>query len=295
MRGFEPVAADPLAIETAFEEPVSLPETAHGRSERLRRAWADAWPKIAAVALAIAVWQLVVWTGWRPDYVLPGPQAVFGRLFQDAGTRGLWEAIAITMERALIGYSIALICGTVLGLLMVRVRALRAALGSMITGLQSMPSVAWFPLAILIFKLSEAAILFVVIIGAAPAIANGLLSGVDHIPPLILRAARVLGARGPTLYGRVILPAALPGFVAGLKQGWAFAWRSLMAGELLVIIGNAPSLGVRLSYAREFSDAQELLASMIVILVIGIVVDSVIFGSLERTIRAHRGLIERTD
>jgi NitT/TauT family transport system permease protein len=283
----------PLAAEAAYEELVVLPEGQRRRSAGLVRAARSIGPKLAAAGFAIAVWQAVVWTGWRPDYVLPGPVAVFSRLLHDAGTLGFWQAIRITMERAIIGYSIAVLGGTALGLLMIRLRWLRAAAGSMLTGLQSMPSVAWFPLAILLFKLSEAAILFVVILGAAPAIANGLLSGVDHVPPLILRAARVLGARGLTLYARVILPAALPGFVAGLKQGWAFAWRSLMAGELLVIIGNAPSLGVRLSYAREFSDAQELLASMIVVLAIGILVDAA-FGSLERTMRAHRGLLEQT-
>ena len=103
-----------------------------------------------------------------------------------------------------------------------------------------MPSIAWFPLAILLFKLSEEAILFVVVIGAAPSVANGLISGIDHIPPLWLRAGRVLGAKGLSAYRHVVLPAALPEFVSGLKQGWAFAWRSLLAGELLVIIASAP-------------------------------------------------------
>ena len=117
---------------------------------------------------------------------------------------------------------------------MSRSRVLRAAVGSLITGLQTMPSIAWFPLAILLFKLTEAAIMFVVVLGAAPSIANGLISGVDHVPPIMLRAGRVLGAKGISAYRHVMLPAALPSFIAGLKQGWAFAWRSLMAGELLV-------------------------------------------------------------
>jgi NitT/TauT family transport system permease protein len=163
-------------------------------------------------------------------------------------------------------------------------------LGSLITGQQTMPSIAWFPLAILLFKLSEQAILFVVVIGAAPAIANGVISGIDHIPPLWLRAGRVLGARGVAAYRHVILPAALPAFVAGLKQGWAFAWRSLMAGELLVVIANQPSLGVRLQFERDFADATGLLAVMALILVIGIVVDAAGFSALERRLRRRRGL-----
>jgi NitT/TauT family transport system permease protein len=162
----------------------------------------------------------------------------------------------------------------------------------MITGLQTMPTIAWFPLAILLFGLNESAILFVVILGAAPAIANGVISGVDHIPPLLLRAGRVLGARGLSAYRHVVIPASLPGFVAGLKQGWAFAWRSLMAGELLVIIAKKPSLGVRLEFARQNADAPALMAAMVVILIIGIMVDSLFFGRLERTIRRRWGLID---
>ena len=155
-----------------------------------------------------------------------------------------------------------------------------------------MPSIAWFPLAILLFQLSETAILFVVVLGAAPAIANGLISGVDHVPPLLLRAGRVLGATGLANYRHVILPAALPASVAGLKQGWAFAWRSLMAGELLVLIPGQTSVGAQLQFSREFSDAAGLMAMMIVILLIGIVVDVVVFSSLERSIRARRGLVD---
>ena len=126
--------------------------------------------------------------------------------------------------------------GTVVGSLVARIPTLRAAFGSLITGLQTMPSIAWFPLAILIFQLSERAILFVVVLGAAPSIANGLITGADNVPPILLRAGRVLGARGLAAYRYVVLPASLPSFVGGLKQGWAFAWRSLMAGELLVVI-----------------------------------------------------------
>ena len=124
--------------------------------------------------------------------------------------------------------------------------------------------------------------------------ANGLIHGIDHIPPLLLRAGKVLGARGLAAYRHVILPAALPGFVGGLKQGWAFAWRSLMAGELIVIIANRPSLGVRLQFARELSDAEGLIAAMLVILVIGIVVDLVFFGRMERWVRHRWGLVEST-
>src|SRR5207245_3137136 len=174
------------------------------------------------------------------------------------------------VRRAGIGYGLAVLIGSVLGLAVARTKVLRAAIGSLITGLQTMPTIAWFPLAILLFGLNETAILFVVVLGAAPAIANGVISGVDHIPPLLLRAGRVLGARGLSAYRHVIVPGALPGFVAGLKQGWAFAWRSLMAGELLVIIAKKPSLGARLEFARTNNDAPALMAAMVAILTIGV-------------------------
>jgi NitT/TauT family transport system permease protein len=161
-----------------------------------------------------------------------------------------------------------------------------------VAGLQTMPSIAWFPLAILLFQLSERAILFVVVLGAAPSIANGLIAGADTIPPILLRAGRVLGARGLAAYRYVILPASLPSFVGGLKQGWAFAWRSLMAGELLVVIRGNESIGFLLAQNRAVNNSSGLLESMIVILVIGIVVDSVLFGTLERAIRRRWGLVE---
>jgi NitT/TauT family transport system permease protein len=179
-----------------------------------------------------------------------------------------------------------------IGIAIVRWRLLRTAVASLITGLQTMPSIAWFPFAILLFGLSEAAIMFVIILGAAPSIANGLISGVDHVPRILLRAGEVLGARGIDRYRFVVLPAALPAFVGGMKQAWAFAWRSLMAGELLVIIAQQPSLGVQLQLQRELADAEGLLATMIVVLVIGILVDQVAFGTYERRIRQRRGLVD---
>ena len=165
----------------------------------------------------------------------------------------------------------------------------RSAVGSLITGLQTMPSIAWFPLAILLFKLTEGAITFVVVLGAAPSIANGLITGVDHVPPILVKAGRTIGARRIGLLRHVVLPAAMPNFVGGLKQGWAFAWRSLLAGELLVTFGVV-SIGSQLDVYRQQSDSAGLLAIMIVILVVGIVVDVAAFGTLDRWVRRRHGL-----
>ncbi len=261
------------------------------RPSRARQVWSTVWPKLAAIALALGAWQAVVWSGWKEEYVLPGPDTVLPLIVDMLGTGKFWTAVGITMRRAVSGYALALVIGSLLGLAVSRIRLLRTAVGSLITGLQTMPSIAWFPLAILLFGLTEQAIMFVVVLGAAPSIANGLIAGVDHVPPLMLRAGRMIGAKGVNLYRHVVLPAALPTYVAGLKQGWAFAWRSLMAGELLVIVANRPSIGDQLQFAREFSRADQMLALMIVILVIGIVVDSV-FGRVDATIRHRWGLVD---
>jgi NitT/TauT family transport system permease protein len=260
------------------------------RRSRAARIWAAAWPKLLAVAIVLIVWQLVVWSGWKPEYVLPGPRAVWDSFVANFSTN--MDAAWTTLQRGFKGFAFALVIGTIVGALVARNRVLRSAIGSLITGLQTMPSVAWFPLAILLFKLGEGAIFFVVVLGAAPSIANGLISGIDHIQPILLRAGTVLGARRWKLFRYVILPAALPSFVAGLKQGWAFAWRSLLAGELIVLIPGQFSLGQQLDANRQLSDSAGVIAVMIVILIIGILVDALLFGTADRAIRRRYGLVD---
>jgi len=258
---------------------------------RLSRLWSSTWPKVAAVTLALLAWQALVWSGWRREWVLPPPGPVFGELAEQLRTADFWRAAGVTTRRALTGYLLAVAIGCAVGVAVARLKPLRVAVGSLITGLQTMPSIAWFPLAILFFKLSEGAILFVVVLGAAPSIANGLIGGVDHVPPLLVRAGRTLGASGLSLFRHVVLPASLPSFVGGLKQGWAFAWRSLMAGELIVIVANRPSIGANLQFARVEADSERLLATMIVILVFGILVDTA-FGRADGRIRSRYGLVD---
>jgi NitT/TauT family transport system permease protein len=255
-----------------------------------QRVWPRLWPKFAALAIVIGLWQLTVASHWRPEYVLPGPQAVGTTLLNLVKTASFWDAVARTMKRAVTGYAVAMVIGAVVGALVATIKPMRSAVGALITGLQTMPSIAWFPLAVLLFKLSESAIMFVVVLGAAPAIANGLISGVDHVPPLLVRAGRVLGAKNVTLFRHVILPAALPSCLAGLKQGWAFAWRSLMAGELLAVsLGR--SIGADLQTARDLSDAKGLFAMMIVLLTVGLFVDAG-FGAADNALRRRWGLVD---
>jgi len=276
------MSADIVARPDALAEAPSRPGYA-------ARAWAWSWPKLLAIGIVLAVWQLVVWSGWRPPWVLPSPASTLETLVEMLGTERFWSALQTTLIRAVMGFAIAVVIGTTVGVLVARIRPLRLAVGSLITGLQTMPSIAWFPFAILIFGINEQAILFVVVLGAAPSIANGVINGIDHIPPSFLRLGKVLGAGTVALYRDIALPAAMPSYLAGLTQGWAFAWRSLMAGELLVIIAEKPSLGANLEFARQFSKAPELLATMLVILVIGMIVDG-IFSAASRRMRARRGL-----
>lgn len=256
---------------------------------RVSKGWAGTWPKLAALALFLGIWE----AGARikgKAYILPGPGRVIPRFVEDVGNGRLLDATRTTLGRAAFGFALALALGLLVGLAVARKRVLRAAFGSMISGLQTMPTIAWFPLAILLFGLKESAMNFVVVLGAAPAIANGIIAGVDHTPPILLRAGQVLGARGVAAYRAVILPAALPGFVAGLKQGWAFAWRSLMAGELILAFSNKPALGYDLNIARELSDAEGMLSVMLTILLVGIAIDSAVFGRLDRAVRRRWGL-----
>ena len=255
----------------------------------MRLIWGWIWPKALAIGIVILLWQALVLTGWRPEYVLPSPGQVMDALITLFGTEKFWQALARTASRAIVGFGVALLIGTAIGLLVAKVKTLRMAIGSLITGLQTMPSIAWFPLAILFFGITEQAILFVIVLGAAPSIANGIISGIDNVPPAFTRLGKILGANSFQLYSLIMIPSALPAYISGLTQGWSFAWRSLMAGELLVIIAESPSLGGQLEFARQFSRAADLLATMIVILMIGMLVDTV-FSFASTRIRSRRGL-----
>jgi sulfonate transport system permease protein len=252
------------------------------------RFWAGLWPKVIAIALVLAIWELIHLSGWK-KLIFPAPGPTLANLWDQLNTGLLWHAIGTTLERAVVGFALAILIGGVVGALVSRIRPLRSAVGSLITGLQTLPSIVWFPFAIILFGETTTAILFVIVLGAAPSIANGLITGVDYTPPLLLKAGSMMGLRRVSLYRFLILPASLPAFVAGLKQGWAFAWRSLMAGELLVIIANQPSLGILLNTDQDQADLVSATAIIIVILIIGICVDAA-FGVADRTIRRRWGL-----
>jgi NitT/TauT family transport system permease protein len=267
--------------------------TSRSPGKLARKVWTVTWPKLLAVALVLGAWQLFYLSNYHGDTasgLIKGPGPGLANLWDQLHHAQLWQAIGDTAQTAVVGYLLALIIGSLIGAVVSRIPPLRAATGSIISGLQTMPSIAWFPFAIILFGTSVSAILFVMVLGAAPSIANGLITGVDYTPPLLLRAGRTMGLRGVALYRHLILPASLPAYLAGLKQGWAFAWRSLMAGELLVIILGHLSLGILLNNAQDNQDLTSAISIMIVILVIGIVVDS-IFTKTDQAVRRRRGLL----
>jgi len=249
-------------------------------------------PRLGAVVVVILVWQLVVALHVKPTYALPAPADVWASLVQQARAGHLGEAIFTSLRRAAVGYAAALVIGTLVGVAVARLRVLRTGLGSLLAALLSLPSVTWVPIGILWFGLSPTTIYFVVILGAFPSIARGVMSAVDQIDPLILRLARSLGARGPDLYRHFLLPAALPGYLSGMQQAWAFSWRSLMAAELITYSPALLGLGLGqlLDSGRQQADMPLALAAMVGILAVGLLVDEALFRPLERGVLRRRGL-----
>jgi len=262
------------------------------RTPRWREFLGKALPPIVLLLVLLAVWQLyIVIANPRPDKA-PSPAAVLGA-FDDAWVSGrLQEAVATSLERGVIGFLIAIVIGTALGMLLAEWKLLRRAAGPLISGLTVLPSVAWVPAAIIWFGLTDATAYFVILMGAIPSIVNGLLSGIDQVPPQLRRVGIVLGASRWQLATSVTLPAALPGYFAGLKQGWAFSWRSLMAAEIITSGGTIGfGLGTMLNQSRELADLAGVLATILLILAIGIVIELVLFAPLERRMLRNRGLL----
>jgi len=199
-------------------------------------------------------------------------------------------ATRVSLMRLLLGFGIALLLGTLLGILNGTVPLVRRAIGPLALGLQTLPSICWLPLAIIWFGPNEPAIVFVTLMGALLAITIAVSDGIRNIPPIYLRAAKMMGARGPRLYREVLLPAAFPAIMSGAKQGWAFAWRSLMAGELISVASGALGLGKALDNGRNLNDMSQVLAVMTILIVIGVVADRLIFTQLENRVRRRWGL-----
>ncbi len=255
-----------------------------------RRILQSGLPAVAGLVVILGIWVLVVQVK-HPD-TLPSPGEVLASL-RDNWQRGrIQEAVGTSLQRGGLGFLLSVAIGTPIGLLLSRVHVLRQAFGPIITGLQSMPSVAWVPAALLWFGISEGTIYFVILMGAVPSIVNGTISGIEQVPPLYTRVGHVLGARGFRLARHVLLPAALPGYIGGLKQGWAFSWRSLMAAEIIVTTSSLGfGLGQLLDQSRTLFDVPGVLGGIIAILVVGLAVDLLVFSPVERAVLRRRGLL----
>jgi NitT/TauT family transport system permease protein len=225
---------------------------------------------------------------WSP-VLLPSPRQVANYLENAAADGTLLKATVITMRRLLVGYVIGLVVGLPLGLLTARWKLFGDTIGTMALGLQTLPSVCWVPLALLWFGQTEAAMLFVVIMGTLWSVVIATETGVRNVPPIYRRAALTMGSKRLHMWFKVILPAALPFIVSGMKQGWAFAWRSLMAAEIFVTILTGFGLGQLLHYGRELSAMDQVIAIMLVIVVIGLLADKIFFSPIERFLHRRWG------
>ena len=224
----------------------------------------------------------------RADAVLvPGPDDALRAVWGSLRAGMLHRAVLTSLARLAVGYGISLVAGVALGVALARLRAVKETLGVLVLGLQAVPSVCWLPLALLWFGLGEAAIQTVVVLGSLLSIALATESAVNTIPPVLLRAARTMGAEGWTRWRGVILPAALPGIVSGARLGWTFAWRSLLAGELLFVSGG---IGQVLEFGRELHDMALVIGVMLVIVALGLASDHLLFGRVELRVRRRWGL-----
>jgi len=299
-----------MATETAASEPVgtaapssedfasieagldALESAAATRKPWWRRVLlAKVLPPVVAVFVLLLIWDVLVLAQVKPAWVLPGPADVWDELTSQWGSYQVGAAIWDSVSRGIIGFAISVVIGSVVGLAVARIPLLRAAVQPILSGLQSLPSVAWVPIGIMWFGIDDATIYTVVLLGAIPSVAIGLIDGLDQIPPIYTRVGRNLGARGLASARYVLFPAVLPGYVSGLKQGWAFSWRSLMAAELIAVSPKlGPGVGQVMSEASDQNDMAMAFGALIVILIIGIGINAVFFAPIERRLLRSRGL-----
>jgi NitT/TauT family transport system permease protein len=239
--------------------------------------------------LLVVAWYLAVEARMWSPLLLPSPLSVFEYLRSAAEDGTLFEATRITVQRLLIGYGLGILAGLPLGLLTASSRWCQDTIGVLALGLQTLPSVCWVPLALLWFGQTEASLLFVVVMGTLWSLIIATDNGVRNIPPIYTRAARSMGSTGLHTWTHVVLPAALPFLLSGMKQGWAFAWRSLMAAEIFVTILTGFGLGHLLHYGRELNAMDQVIGVMLVIVIIGLAVDKTLFAPIERFLHRRWG------
>ena len=234
-----------------------------------------------------AIWAVLAKLKIWPPYVFPTPKGVAESLWPGFADHSFWIAIAVSMKRMLLGYSLSVVLGMVLGLGVASNKFLEETMGGLLVSLQSLPSICWLPLAVLWFGLTEKAIIFVVVMGSLLSVTIAMEAGRQQMPRIYGMAGRNLGARGFKLFWYVLLPASLPFILSGLKQGWAFAWRSLISGEMIFV---SLGLGQLLMMGRDLNDMSQVIAVMMLIVAIGYIVDGLVFKTIERRLQRKWGL-----
>ena len=243
--------------------------------------------QIIFYAVLIALWILIAKLRVWPPYLFPTPWGVGESLWAGFADHSFWIAIAVSMKRMVVGYAISVAIGIALGLGVASSKFLEQTVGGLLVSLQSLPSICWLPIAVLWFGLSEKAILFVVVMGSVLSVTISMETGRKQMPKIYSMAGRNLGAQGLKLFFYVLFPASLPYLLTGLKQGWAFAWRSLIAGEMIFV---SLGLGQLLMMGRDLNDMSQVIAVMILIIGIGYLVDGLVFKSIERHLQHKWGL-----
>lgn len=264
------------------------------KNKKLRKIDLKDLASTAAFLVAfLAIWEVIFLLGVFPVVSLPSPLMVGQSLIDLIQEGTLGYSIAVTMLRLFVGFLTAIMIGVGVGLVMVKFTYFGKTMNSFAVGLQSFPSIAWVPFAILLIGLNDSGILFVVIMSSVFSIMISTYSGVRNIPPIYLRSATNMGAKGISLFRHVMLPAATPSLIIGIRQGWSFAWHALVGAEMLIT--TLVGLGYILAVGREFSNMSQIIAAMIVIFTIGLVFDRVVFTKIEEKVRDRWGLNQQSE
>jgi NitT/TauT family transport system permease protein len=246
---------------------------------------------VAFLLAVLLLWQIIASLHLLPYYAFPSPAQVGGRLAELVKEGALWPSVKASLVRMVIGFCASAILGLMVGLAMGTSEVVSTCLRSLFLGLQTLPSVAWVPISLLLFGLSDAAIYFVIVMSSTTAMAIATADGISHIPPVLLRAARTLGTTRRAMSTRVVLPAALPSIVTGIKLGWTLGWHGVVSAEL---IKSSVGLGFLLHAGRELNDAAQVIGIMLVTVLVGLLLDRLLFATVEKRVRARWGFASAT-
>lgn len=266
-------------------------ESQSNQKKQKKRSYTTYLDIAIAIGIFLGLWQLVFDLKFYPSFLLPSPTMAFARFLTLAKDGALASAVSATLERLVAGFTLSIVLGTLVGLLMANFQRFGKMMSSFCLGLQSFPSIAWVPFAILIIGLNDFGLLFVMLMSSVFSMMISTYNSVRNIPPIYLKVAKNMGVRRVSLLRSVMLPASMPQMVTALRQTWSFSWHALIGAEM--IFGISVGLGELLYYGSEFAQMNQVIAIMIVIFVIGFVADRLVFQRLEDSVRSKRGLMNQ--